>query len=129
MPQTFISPPKVYAADSSGASSCQEVKMCDSSTPNSTSSSPVSSRSPESSYCDLPSPNRSPSKWSTSSNGSPTFRERLKSASRSIRKMHKIEQLNSTAEEEEKVEPVLKNQTSDNGFKLYFREHFILSEL
>lgn len=134
MPQTLISPPKAYSTEPSDVrSSCKEVKMSVSSPSSPSSSSPVSScdlSCDSISYCGLPSPNPSPSKYSSSSSSSPTFRERLRSASRLIRK--NLEQRPPSKEkvENEQHEERLEAKVKDtDGFKSFFREHFILCEL
>lgn len=127
MPETFVSPPVAYSSDSSMAESFQEVKTISDTSPSSSSSSPISNRSLECSYFDLPSPHLSPRRWSTQSNGSPSFRERLRSASRLVRNMSHNDESQDTCREDA-VEPVIKAK-ADDGFKSFFREHFILSEL
>jgi len=137
MPHNFLSPAKAYSPEptdgQSSTNSCQEIKTVFS--PSSPScSSAVSScdiSSDSISYCGLPSPNQSPTKSSSSS--SPSFRERLRSASKLLKRNFEERRkslVKETMEDEEIEKEKLQIKVKDSdGFRSYFREHFILSEL
>lgn len=138
MPHHYLSPAKAFSPEPtdgrSSSNSCQEMKISVVSPSSPSCSSSISScdiSSDSISYCGLPSPNQSPSKSSSSS--SPSFRERLRSASRLLRKNLEERRLSvkeTMVNEDELEKERLQVKVKDSeGFKAYFREHFILTEL